>query len=691
MKIKIAIYLSFLLSSFTSIAQQTIDKNKPNIIFILMDDMGYGDLGSFFQNNRKQQNDRSEPWLVTPMLDKMAAEGATLSSQYCAAPVCAPSRASLLLGVSQGHANVRNNQFDKALEDNYTLANMLKNNGYATAAIGKWGLQGKGKGPDWPAHPLKRGFDYYYGYIKHGDGHEHYPKEGLHRGPKEVWENYTEVSADLDKCYTGDLFTAVAKKYIIAHQKSKETKKPFFMYLAYDTPHAVLELPTQAYPNGAGLEGGMQWLGKKGEMINTASGKIDSYVYPEYADATYDDDSNPDTPEVPWPETYKRYASVNHRIDDQIGDIIQLLKDLKIDDNTLVVFTSDNGPSKESYLPKEKYVEYKPTFFNNFGPFDGIKRDVLEGGVREPTIVWWPGKITPDTVVKTPSISYDWMPTFAEAVGFKAPVRSDGVSLLPSLTGMGEQEDSKIYVEYFHNRATPNYEEFTSEHRNKKRKQMQMLRIGDKVGLRYNILSAAQDFEIYDIVKDPKQQNNLAKSEPLLQELMKNKVLQMRKVDSSSIRPYDNEYIPATKAKETKKGLLQKLFLVNESWIPQTNTLTPLLVNTVDKPKGDMKEGNLAVFEGYINVPADDNYTFYLTANHKAFLRIHEVSVIDADYMYTPNQEKQEVLKLKKGLHPIKLYYLNPKSAKTKPKLSLKWSYKGKSKEEISPNSFFNQ
>ncbi|MCH5598237.1 sulfatase-like hydrolase/transferase [Niabella ginsengisoli] len=137
-------------------------------------------------------------------------------------------------------------------------------------------------------------------------------------------------------------------------------------------------MPTQKYPTGGGLKGGVQWSGKPGNMINTASGTIDSYMYPEYQNATYDHDKDAATPEKPWPDTYKRYASVTHRIDDQVGDLLQLLKDLHIDDNTLVVFTSDNGPSKESYLPKE-YVSYEADFFNTFGPFDGIKRDLYEG------------------------------------------------------------------------------------------------------------------------------------------------------------------------------------------------------------------------------------------------------------------------------------------------------------------------
>ena len=215
-------------------------------------------------------------------------------------------------------------------------------------------MQGKGtKAPNWTAHPLNRGFNYYYGYIGHGDGHEHYPKEGLYTGSKKVWENRTEVSQMLDKCYTADLWTAVAKKWIIDHQRGKEAQKPFFMYLAYDTPHAVLELPTQAYPSGGGLNGGIRWTGEAGHMINTASGKIDSWIHPDYANATYDDDHNPSTPEAAWPDVYKRYATATRRIDDAAGDIMQLLKDLNIDNNTMIVFTSDNGPS-DRIIPERR-------------------------------------------------------------------------------------------------------------------------------------------------------------------------------------------------------------------------------------------------------------------------------------------------------------------------------------------------
>ncbi|HEX5024269.1 MAG TPA: sulfatase-like hydrolase/transferase, partial [Agriterribacter sp.] len=413
---------------YRAIAQQK-KLVPPNIIFILADDMGYGDIGAFYQDLRKQKNDRSEPWMSTPNLDKLATSGVMLTEHYCGAPVCAPSRASLFSGLSQGHANVRDNQFDKALADNYTLGNIMQKAGYVTAAIGKWGLQGEvnGEEPNWPAYPLKRGFDYFLGYVRHRDRHEHYPKEGLYREKKQVWENDKNITSVLDKCYTGDLWTAAAKRWIVKqHQKNKNI--PFFLYLGFDTPHATLELPTQQYPSGSGLKGGMQWLDEPGHMITTASGVPDSWIHPDYINATWDDDKNAATPEVAWPETYKRYATAIRRIDDQVGDLMQLLSDLDIDKNTMLVFTSDNGPSQESYLPKE-YVSNEADFFNSFGPFDGIKRDVWEGGVRVPTIVVWPSHIKSSWKIKAPSAFYDWLPTFANAAGQPAPAFSDGQTL----------------------------------------------------------------------------------------------------------------------------------------------------------------------------------------------------------------------------------------------------------------------
>lgn len=663
----VIIVISFALKSF---AQQ-----KPNIIYILVDDMGYGDIGVFFQNQRMKSNDRSKPYQITPCLDKMATSGAMFTQQYSNAPVCAPSRGSLLTGVNQGNANVRDNQFDKALEDNHTLGTVLKQAGYQTMAIGKWGLQGvEETGPYWPAHPLKRGFDSYYGYMRHMDGHEHYPVEGLYRGKKEVYENYNNVAEGLAKCYTTDLWTAMAKKQIVDHIKSKDASKPFFMYLAYDAPHAVLELPTQEYPKGKGLHAGLQWTGTPGHMINTASGIPDSFVYPDYANTTYDDDNNPVTKEVPWPDTYKRYATANRRIDDGVGDILQLLKDLNIDENTLVVFSSDNGASIESYLPSS-FVGVKPTFFASNGSFDGIKRDCWEGGVRMPVIVNWPKHITPEKVITTPSMLSDWMATFSEVAGIPAPARTDGVSLLPSLTGKGKQEKSLVYIEYFETGKTPDFKEFSAGHRNRKRGQMQLMRMGDYAGVRYDIKSAKDDFEIYDVVKDPEEVHNLAAKPGFekMQMQMKASVLQARHADAEAPRPYDNVLIPSIKVSgKLSSGFIREFFAGDFPWVISEKGLKPQNRGISSSIKEERtNETGMVLCRGFIKVPADGQYSFSLKTSGRAYMRLHDASLFDADFGYQPEKELIQDVFLKEGHHPISVYLL--KKSKGGETITIKW------------------
>ena len=182
---------------------------------------------------------------------------------------------------------------------------------------------------------------------------------------------------------------------------------------------------------------------------------------------------------------------------------------MKIDSNTLIVFTSDNGPSDESYLPKN-FVPNNPDFFNSFGPFDGIKRDCWEGGLRVPTIVLWPQHIPANQIITTPSISYDWLPTFAEVANYAAPARTDGISLLPSLMGKGKQRSSSVYIEYYNEGVTPNYKKFELAHRLRLRNQMQMIRCDNVVGVRYYVKSSDDNFEIYDVVSDTKEAKNLA-------------------------------------------------------------------------------------------------------------------------------------------------------------------------------------
>ncbi len=660
----------------TSTTAQSARENQPNIIFILTDDLGYGDLGVFYQNQREQIGDPSEPWMYTPNLDKLAAAGAILPDHYSAAPVCAPSRASILLGVSQGHANVRDNQFDKALEDNHTIASVLQEAGYATAAIGKWGLQGDNRwnenGDAWPAHPLHRGFDYYFGYMRHVDGHEHYPKEGPYREPKEVWENTTEISTQLDKCYTADLWTAAAKKWIVS--TVREAKKPFFMYLAFDTPHAVLELPTQSYPDGGGLNGGMQWLGEPGRMITTAAGTIDSWIHPDYANARFDHDKDPSTTPVPWPDTYQRYATAVRRIDSAVGDIVQLLKDLDVFSNTLIVFTSDNGPSLESYLPAN-YVQNNPDFFNSFGPFDGVKRDCWEGGVRMPTIACWPSRIPAGSLSDHPGISYDWLPTFADAAGVAAPARCDGVSLLPSLTGNGDQRESLIYIEYFHGGSTPKISEFDEHHRGRKRGQMQMMRIGDIVGVRYDVQSHDTPFEVYNVATDPSQTYNLAgmKGMDSVQRFLHDRVLQVRRPDTAAERPYDGVAVSPVIKPNTRGGLMWKAYAGPFPWVPSVDGLHATKEGRAVRPDpsivASLRQGDAVVFEGFIRIERETDYEFFLNSSIDALLRIHDATIIDIHEGHGMPRGK---IRLKPGLHPVRLYCLA--KGEKRPLLDLQWA-----------------
>ena len=425
----------------TNTATRTVivSAGAPNVIFILTDDMGWGDLGVFYQNSRNFTTNRNKPAFATPKLDTLATEGIQLRRHYTAAPVCAPARSSLLCGVTQGHSGVRDNQFDWPLENNHTLATVLKQAGYATAIIGKYGLDGYALGAR-TAGPMLRGFDYFFGYLDHMDGHYHYPKEDNDYGVSlsaanafGLYDGTNNIIEELDLCYTANLWTARAKKYIMDHQATNAAQ-PFFIYLAYETPHAELEVPPTAYPAGGGTNGGVQWIGTPHAMINTATGTYDTWIHPDYTNATWDADNNPATAEVAWPAAEKRFATSMRRLDDCVGDLMQTLKDLGCDSNTIVVFTSDNGPHNEGGTSPDYYTTayvQDPTFFESFGPMDGIKRDSWEGGMRKPTLVRWPGYIPAGATNMTASQFQDWMPTFAELAGLPAPARSDGVSLCP--------------------------------------------------------------------------------------------------------------------------------------------------------------------------------------------------------------------------------------------------------------------
>jgi arylsulfatase A-like enzyme len=676
-------YTRFTLLIILAAANVAAAADRPNILFILTDDLGYGDIGATIQNQRRMKADPAAPWHMTPHLDTLAAQGMQLRDYYCAAPVCAPSRSTILTGVTQGHARVRDNQFDRELANNHTLGTVMHGAGYATAAFGKWGLQGNANKPfkngeDWPAHPLHRGFDYYFGYIRHVDGHFHYPFED-HR---EVWENYQNVAAGLKGCYTTDLFTARAKKWITDQVRGKPDQ-PFFIYLAYDTPHAKLQNPPCAYPTGGGLHGGVQWLGQPGHMINTAQGAPDAYEHPDYKDATWDDDANPTTPPRPWPDVYRRYATVVRRIDNAVGDLMQLLVDLNIDKNTVVVFTSDNGPSIESYLNGKDAngysYGYRPDFFDSFGPFDGIKRDCWEGGVRMPTLARWPGHVPAGAVDHTPCGAWDLLSTFADLADRPAPARSDGVSLVPTLTHTGTQVPSNVYIEYFHNGSTPSFPAFAPAHRGRKRGQMQVVRLGDYLGVRYQIKSADDDFEIYDVTKDPQETRNLA-GQPnyaQLQRELKAAALSRRMPSDAAKRPYDDAPVPAVTPKDASPGVRWESYAGRWPWLPKFDSMIPTSFGHAPRPDTSAApagKDNGALFTGYLTVPATGSYAFYLTSDGPSFLRIHECQAVDGDFGHTPGATAEGTLLLEKGAHPFRLYYARAGNAAAQPQLKFEWS-----------------
>ncbi len=682
-RIKVALPFLILVLGFFGSSYADPSGSKPNIILIFTDDMGYGDLGVLHQNQRTGKKH------ATPNLDRIAAEGIQLLRHYCPAPVCAPSRASLLRGLHQGHTEVRNNDFDKAIPDNHTLGTVLKGAGYRTLHVGKYGLPGLGESKDsfntpdeWPAYPTKRGFDEYLGYVRHVDGHVHYPNNEWpignsesHRTGKEVWHNEKEISAQLDKCYTTDLFTAYTKKWITDHEKAKRGE-PFFVYLAYDTPHAALQVPTQAFPKGAGLTGGLQWLGEPGRMINTATGEIDSWIHPDYR--------NPE-----WSNVEQRFATMVRRIDSAVGDLVQLLKDLDLDEETLVVFTNDNGPLSVSYIDGEPFT---PVHFQSYGPFDGEKRDVWEGGIRMPALARWPGNIPAGRIDHTPSQFHDWMTTFADLGGVPLPALSDGVSLVPALTGSGDQEASTVYVEYSNSGKTPNYPDFDPSHRNRDRKEMQAIFLEGYKGVRVNIQSHSDDFEIYDVRTDLKEVNNLAGSSDFfvgLQKRMKDRSLQLRRPNSDNPRPYDNELIPSVDVATVRPGARWVGYKGDFPWTPKFWNEAPDSLGGVTEIKGDVgPEKGAVVFTGYLDIPLDGEYEFSLIADSGAILRIHDANIIDADYGYEQGSEKSASIRLSAGLHPFRLNYL--KKAGSKPKLDLKWSGPSIAKQTVPVERLFN-
>jgi len=638
---------------------------RPNIIYILADDLGYGDVGCFWQNQR------TGIWkFATPGLDAMAAEGAMMTHHYVGAPICASSRASFLQGQHQGHAGIRDAQFDKALPNDHNVASVLKEVGYRTIHVGKSGLAGTLSNPllssaGLEGHPLKRGFDRYFGYLRHLDGHEHYPRNGNAPRLAAIHDDYTPITDAHVDVYTSDVFTGFAKKTII-EETTEHPERPFFLYLSYDTPHFFGQYaPTANYPTGKGLSGGIQWTGAP-SYVNTATNdptKVDNQL-------NYHPSVN-----LSWYPAARKHVSMIRRMDDSVADILQTLRDLRIDDNTLVVFTSDNGPA-----PQEVY----PGSFESSGPFRGIKTDLLEGGIRVPTIVWWPGKITATNQLSNirqiphPSGQWDWMASFAEMAKVTAPAVLDGVSLIPTLTGQGVQRDKgHLYFEFLYGGAT--------------RGQMQAVRVGDYMGLRTEVqwtTNASEPFKIYNVVTDPKQATDVAATRPDLVSKMNGLAVSARRKGGGVIRPWDEVRIPAISSIPVRQGLNWKSYEGYWPWLPEFRDLAPTSTGQAAdiSPSVRSRDTDVGIsFEGYLSVPAGGAYTFQTVSDAATSLWIHDSHVIDNDFNHTATKTSDPVY-LSAGLHPLRLYYRHQQGFAT---LELKYSGPGIPLQKIPASSFF--
>jgi arylsulfatase A len=384
---------------------------KPNVIFILADDLGYGDLGCFGQKLIK-----------TPNIDRLAAEGMKFTQAYAGATVCAPSRCSLMTGKHNGHASIRGNQEVQPEGqlpmpgDTFTVAHLMKRAGYATGLVGKWGLGHPGSA----STPGKMGFDHFFGYNCQRLAHEYYPEY--------LWRDDVKVPLD-GKTYSHDLMAADALEFIRANKD-----RPFFLDLSFTIPHAKLQVPDLA----------------------------------PYAKES-------------WPENLKTLAAMITRMDGDVGRLMALLKDLGIDDRTMVIFASDNGAA------------YQDKLFDHSGPLRGHKRDMYEGGIRTPALARWPGKIKPGVSSSQVWAFWDVLPTLAELVGQTAPAGLDGISILPALLEGRTIDHPPLYWE-FHEGGFD-----------------QAARIGDWKSVKNG---ARGPIELYDLKADPREQRDVASQHP---------------------------------------------------------------------------------------------------------------------------------------------------------------------------------
>lgn len=435
MKLKFIFIMNLFLSSLTVFPRQigndekAISSSMPNIVYILADDMGINDLGCYGQQ-----------MILTPNIDKMAAEGMMFTQHYAGSTVCAPSRCTLMTGFHTGHGYIKGN-FAMEREGNLpipaetvTVAEILQSKGYKTGIIGKWGLGG----PTDHGHPNKQGFDFSFCYLDQRLAHEYYPDH--------LWRNFEKE--ELNKQYSHDLFTAEALKFVVENKNN-----PFFLYIPYTIPHGKYQVPDNSL----------------------------------YADK-------------PWNLTDKNYAAMISRMDADIGKLFSLLDSLGLDENTVVFFSSDNGATAGAART-----------FNSNAPFRGFKTDLYEGGIREPMIVRWPGKIAAGSKTDHVSAFWDFLPTVCDLIEVQPPQKTDGISFLPALLNQPQKEHEVMYWEYF----DYNYNWKPGSENTRNFILSQAVRMDDWKGVRNNLNKNPEaPVELYNLKKDISEQNNLAEQYP---------------------------------------------------------------------------------------------------------------------------------------------------------------------------------
>lgn len=460
-------YLIVFTIYFGILPSQGQNSSKPNIIYIYADDLGYGELGVYGQQKIK-----------TPNLDKMAQEGIKFTNHYTSTPVCAPARCMLLTGKHGGHTYIHGNYelggFADSLEggqmplpaNTFTIGKLMQQAGYKTAVIGKWGLGMNNTSGD----PLKQGFDYYYGYLDQKQAHNYYPTHLWENGKWDSLQNKpinVHLKQDPSKGMSADFAYYQGKDYAPAKMTEKaldfmqENKdQPFFIYLPYTLPHVSLQAPKEWVNQYVGQFAEQPYFGGQG-----------------YASTPY---------------PLSTYAAMISYLDAQVGIILKQLKQLGLDKNTLVLFSSDNGATFNGGVDRQ--------FFNSNGGLRGQKMDLYEGGIREPFIARWPGKIPVGISSDHISAQYDMMATLAEITG-QHIIETDGISLLPSLLGKkaAQKKHEWLYFEYPENGGQI------------------AIRMGQWKAIKTDVrLHPEKPWQLFDLSKDSSETMDLASQYPAL-------------------------------------------------------------------------------------------------------------------------------------------------------------------------------